>query len=86
MGPGLAEAVDEKGIAANQLITQELWGVGSTPPDMLDGRATTLSEAIDWHGGEAAASADAFQAANVKEKQALIAYLENLVLYKVEED
>ncbi|WP_160115966.1 di-heme oxidoredictase family protein [Candidatus Halocynthiibacter alkanivorans] len=86
MGPALAEAVAEKGIAANQFITQELWGVGSTPPYMHDGRATTLGEAIAWHGGEAAASVNDFRAASVEDKLALIAYLENLVLYKVEED
>ena len=53
---------------------------------MHDGRATTLGEAIAWHGGEAAASANAFRAASVEDKLALIAYLENLVLYKVEEE
>jgi hypothetical protein len=86
MGPGLAEAIDEVGTGAATWITKELWGVGSTAPYLHDGRATTLTEAILEHGGEAEDSRDAFVALPPKKQEALIAFLDNLVLFKVEEE
>lgn len=86
MGAALAEPIDENGIAANLFITQELWGVGSTPPYLHDGRATTLNEAIILHAGEAASASAAYKSATTDDQQALIAYLENLVLFKLEEE
>ena len=43
-------------------MTKELWGVGSTPPYMHDGRSTTITEAILEHGGEARDAREAFVA------------------------
>src|SRR3989449_4586908 len=82
MGPGLAEAVDEVGTGASVFLTRTLWGVGSTAPYMHDGRSSTLTEAILEHGGEAAASRDAFTAASSNDQADLIAFLNNLVLFK----
>jgi len=82
MGPGLAEAVDEVGTGASVFLTRTLWGVGSTAPYLHDGRASTLTEAIIEHGGEAAAARDAFTAASSREQADLIAFLNNLVLFK----
>lgn len=42
--------------------TPPLWGVRDSAPYLHDGRAETISDAIGWHGGEAAASAREFQA------------------------
>ncbi len=74
-------------------LTENLWGVGSTAPYMHDGRATTLAEAIIEHASddpadpsEAAPSRRAYLARTPADKQALIAFLENLVLFKVEEE
>ena len=53
MGRGLAEQIDEQGTGKATFMTKELWGVGSTPPYLHDGRATTLTEAILLHGGDA---------------------------------
>jgi len=86
MGPALAESIDEAGTGAATFITKELWGVGSTPPYLHDGRATTLTEAIRFHGGESAQSRDRFNALAQGEKESLITYLKNLVLYKTEEE
>jgi len=86
MGPGLAEAIDEKGKGASVFITQELWGVGSTPPYLHDGRATTLAEAIDWHRGDSEFSRQRFNELPKPDRTALLAYLDNLVLYKKEEE
>jgi cytochrome c peroxidase len=83
MGPGLAEAIDEEGTGASVFLTENLWGVGSTAPYLHDGRATTLTEAILAHGGEADASRSAFIDLSGREQQDLIAYLNNMVLYKL---
>jgi hypothetical protein len=85
MGPELAETVDETGTGSSVWLTKELWGVGSTAPYLHDGRATTLTEAILAHGGEAAKSRDRFVAMSKKNQAGLIAYLNNLVLFKVQE-
>src|SRR5690606_26733917 len=74
-------------------LTENLWGVGSTAPYMHDGRATTLAEAILAHAtddpadpSEAAPSRRAYLARTPADKQALIAFLDNLVLFKIEEE
>ena len=71
-------------------LTENLWGVGSTAPYMHDGRATTLAEAIIEHAAsnsdtasEARASRADYLARSLTDKQALIAFLENLVLFKL---
>lgn len=83
MGAKLAESIDEEGTGASNFLTRNLWGVGSTAPYLHDGRATTLTEAILEHGGEAAASRAAFVSSSMAEKRALIAFLDNLVLFKM---
>jgi hypothetical protein len=86
MGPGLAENVDETGHGASVWITKELWGVGSTAQYLHDGRASTLTEAILEHGGEAQASRTAFAALPGRDRAKLIRFLENLVLFFPEEE
>ncbi len=84
MGPTLAEMIDDEGIPPSVFLTENLWGVGSTAPYLHDGRATTLTEAILAHGGEAAASRNAFIGLSHSEQLELLAFLNNLVLYKYE--
>jgi CxxC motif-containing protein (DUF1111 family) len=43
-----------------------------------DGRARNLTEAILWHGGEAAKARDRFAALEKAGRQALITFLESL--------
>ena len=86
MGPALAETIDETGAGASVWLTKELWGVGSTAPYLHDGRASTLTEAILAHGGEAASSRNAFAALSTGAQKDLVAFLDNLVLFKVEEE
>ncbi len=83
MGIALAENVDETGTCPSMWLTKELWGVGSTPPYLHDGRATTLMEAILEHGGEAQTSRNAVINLTYTDKGDLVAFLDNLVLYKV---
>jgi cytochrome c peroxidase len=86
MGRGLAENIDEAGTGSSMWMTQELWGVGSTGPYLHDGRATTITEAIVEHGGEAEASRNAPAALSTAEQRDLLAFLENLILFKLEEE
>jgi len=86
LGPGLRESVDEKGTGASVFLTENLWGVGSTAPYLHDGRATTLTEAILEHGGEAAASRSSYLRLSALEQADVIAYLDNLVLFKLPEE
>ena len=85
MGATLAEPIDEVGTGASVFLTENLWGVGSTAPYLHDGRATTMTEAILAHGGEAEQSRRAFEALALESQRDLIAFLESLVLYKVSE-
>lgn len=85
MGPELAEPIDEIGTGPSVFLTENLWGVGSTPPYLHDGRATTLTEAIVAHGGAAADSRDAFLRLSTQAQSDVIAFLNNLVLYKIDE-
>jgi hypothetical protein len=86
MGPRLAEPIDEIGTGAATFLTENLWGVGGTAPYLHDGRATTLTEAILEHGGEAQASRDAFVALSRQDQEGVIAFLNNLTLLLLEEE
>jgi CxxC motif-containing protein (DUF1111 family) len=86
MGSGLAEGIDEAGTGASTFMTENLWGCGSTGPYMHDGRATTITEAILEHGGEAKVSKDNFVSLSTQSKKDLCEFLESLVLFKMEEE
>lgn len=64
--------------------TPPLWGLGLTQEVspmatyLHDGRASTLEEAILWHGGEAQDSREAFRSADRDDRAALIEFLESL--------
>jgi hypothetical protein len=81
---GLQENVDEQGFGAGVWITAELWGAGSTAPYLHDGRATTISEAVIEHKGEGQTSNNAFQALSAADRSDVVAFIENLVLFKPE--
>jgi mono/diheme cytochrome c family protein len=82
MGTGLAEEVDEVGTGKSVFMTENLWGVGSTPPYLHDGRAASLTEAILEHGGEALTARNNFASASVGARQHLVTFLKNQVLFK----
>jgi len=58
--------------------TQPLWGVRLHGPWLHDGRAGTLREAVEMHGGEAEAIRDAFLALTPSEQADLLSFLEHL--------
>src|SRR5699024_2194478 len=85
MGPELEDGYTEGRAKTSEWRTTPRWGLGlSTPfqgdqPDYLhDGRAQTLREAIEYHGGEAAASRTQFQALSDIKKEQLSSCLESL--------
>jgi cytochrome c peroxidase len=86
LGAEVAEEVDEVGTGPSVFLTENLWGAGTTPPYMHDGRAASLTEAILLHGGEGAASRAAFKALSTRDQQNVIAFLNSLVLFKAEEE
>ncbi|MFN6976828.1 MAG: di-heme oxidoredictase family protein [Gemmobacter sp.] len=84
LGPAMAEAAPEAGIAASEWRTAPLWGlghsraVGGRESYLHDGRARTLTEAILWHGGTAAPARDRVIAMPAADRTALVAFLEGL--------
>jgi cytochrome c peroxidase len=58
--------------------TPPLWGVRESAPYLHDGRAQTFSEAIAWHGGEAAQSARYFRQLPKVEQEEILTFLDSL--------
>ena len=78
MGPELADGVVMADATGSEFRTQPLWGLCEHFPFLHDGRADTVEEAILLHGGEAAASRDAYQALDETDLKALHRFLESL--------
>jgi hypothetical protein len=83
MGDGFAE-VEFDGWVNRWWRTAPLWGVGTGFPWGHDGQSLTLRDAVLRHDGEGLASRQLFEAANAVDQDALIDFLERLVLYDVE--
>lgn len=87
MGADLADNFTEGQATGSMWRTSALWGIGYTervPGSagkvgyLHDGRARTLTEAILWHGGEATASRQRFEALSTADREALLAFLKSL--------
>ena len=84
MGEALADHSPSFEASGTEWRTAPLWGLGYYDAVnghdrlMHDGRARGVSEAILWHGGEAAPARDAFKALPVTERDALVAFVESL--------
>lgn len=80
LGYAQSTVVDQEGAAVLpwEFKTAPLWGVSDTAPYLHDGRASTLSEAIGEHGGEAQATQDRFNALSAQEQAQILAFLESL--------
>ncbi len=78
MGPGLAETFERGEIANDEFVTARLWGIADSAPYLHDGRATTLRQAIDLHGGEAQGVRDAFIGLPEGEQDDLLYFLSRL--------
>ncbi|MGB5324589.1 MAG: di-heme oxidoredictase family protein, partial [Pseudomonadales bacterium] len=84
MGPGLASTLTEGNASGSEWRTAPLWNIGLTSgvsggeAYLHDGRARTLHEAIMWHGGEAQASQQAYEAMTPTQQNAMITFLKSL--------
>ncbi|NNM31821.1 MAG: c-type cytochrome [Gemmatimonadetes bacterium] len=85
MGPALDDGYTEGRALTSEWRTPPLWGLGiqenfqgGTAFYLHDGRASSLEDAIDYHGGEAQASRDAFFGLDSESRAALIAFLRSL--------
>jgi CxxC motif-containing protein (DUF1111 family) len=80
LGPAFYER-NYDGTMRTAFLTTPLWGVGSTAPYGHDGRSISLTEVIRRHGGEAQAARDAFESLSRPERDALLSFLNALVLF-----
>ena len=85
MGPGLDDGYTEGNAKTSEWRTPPLWGLGLSPNSqggqyflLHDGRAKSIEEAIQFHGGEAQQSKERFQQLSVQDKSNLIKFLKSL--------
>ena len=85
MGPGLDDGYTEGTALTYEWRTPPLWGLGLSPNSqggsyflLHDGRATSIQQAIELHGGEAAASRNMFVNLSQSDRNKLIKFLESL--------
>ena len=84
LGAGLADGRPVYNASGSEYRTCALWGIGLTQivtgqtSFLHDGRATTLEQAILWHGGEAGYSKNFFVNLPKSDRNALIAFLNSL--------
>ena len=77
MGPDLADIC--LGLASrSEFRTEPLIGLRLASHFLHDGRADTLEQAIELHGGEGSGARDRFKALTSKEREALVAFLKTL--------
>ncbi|MEM9919949.1 MAG: di-heme oxidoredictase family protein [Bacteroidota bacterium] len=84
MGEGLADHAGDFRATGREWRTPPLWGIGLFETVnghtfyLHDGRASSLEEAILWHGGEAEAAKNSFVNMSREERGQLIKFLESL--------
>ncbi|PYT08625.1 MAG: hypothetical protein DMF49_04685, partial [Acidobacteria bacterium] len=72
------EKVVQEGVPVDQFITRKLWDAGNSAPYGHRGDLTTLTEAIESHGGEARAARDAFISLPRADRDDIIEFLKSL--------
>lgn len=78
MGPGLEDGRVMGRASGRFWRTTPLWGNRFKTRFLHDGRATTLDEAIDLHGGEAASSTQRYGQLSSAQEAALLEFIEGL--------
>ena len=76
MGPDLAESTGHR--LDRHFITPRLWGIADTAPYLHDGRALTLREAIEAHGGEGTDAAGSFRQLAPAQQSDVLYFLNSL--------
>lgn len=72
------EQLVQAGVATELFLTRKLWDVGNSAPYGHKGDLTTLTEAIDVHGGEARYSRNAYFALDQRGRDAVIDFMKSL--------
>lgn len=82
LGPALDGGATEPGVAPTEWRTAPLWGLSRTLANeaglLHDGRARTVEDAIDLHGGQAALSRSRFKSLSEAERRRLVEFLKSL--------
>lgn len=83
MGAGLDDGVKEKNAESYEWRTPPLWSIGIVARDpqarfLHDGRASSLTEAILWHGGEAETTKNKFKQLPAEDKETLLTFLRGI--------
>jgi CxxC motif-containing protein (DUF1111 family) len=85
MGPGLDDGYTEGSAKTFEWRTPPLWGLGLSENSqggqyhlLHDGRAKSMEQAIELHGGEAAASKNKYLQLSASEKSDLLKFLQSL--------
>lgn len=84
MGEALADHRPDFQASGREWRTPPLWGIGLSEQVngagayLHDGRARSFTEAVLWHGGEAAAARSAFVALTRADREAVVAFLRSL--------
>lgn len=78
MGPGLEDGRVMGRASGRFWRTTPLWGIRFKDHYLHDGRATSIHQAIDAHGGEGASSTALYDALNPQQQAALVQFLQSL--------
>lgn len=85
MGPALDDGYTEGNAKTSEWRTPPLWGLGLSPNSqggsyflLHDGRAKSVEEAIQLHGGEATGSKNKFTQLSATDRNALLKFLKSL--------
>lgn len=85
MGPALDKGYTEGSALPSEWRTPPLWGFGLQQDSqggliflLHDGRAKTVEQAIEYHGGEATNARTTFQSLSASDKEKLISFLKSL--------
>lgn len=85
MGPTLDDGYTEGSAKTAEWRTPPLWGLGLSRKSqggkyylMHDGRANSIEQAIEMHGGQGSGSRDAYKKLSPADKVALLTFLESL--------
>ena len=83
MGAGLDDGAKEKNAESYEWRTPPLWSIGIVARDpaarfLHDGRASSLTEAIMWHGGEAETTKLRFKQLPIEQKEILLSFLKSI--------